>query len=549
MKPQSTKPGRNDPCVCGSGKKYKHCCAAAATNPMTAATTAPDFRTLVNSARQRAQARDWETAEEFFRQAVMLRPRDAFALAELGQCLCWMRRKREGVQQLRMAAERLLATTRRHDPVEPMIELAAQLQFWGEAEMSGRLAEQAARFAPRNAAAHHTLALSLDRLHRDDAALASVRKAHQLNPEEPNSGILLAQLEMRRGDLEGAENRLRRVLEEDHDNEARARAWLELGRVLDRAHRYDEAFQAFAEARRLEALSPQAEAIDHELAHQRIAANATRFSAETLASRSRTFIDDGLPSPVFLVGFLRSGTTLTEQVLAAHPDVVTGDETDILFELSEELTRLTKPGHDIGEKLESLGTEQLAHLRQYYWRRVEQEQGSEAINKTYIDKNALNCIDAGLINMVFPDARIIFAIRDPRDVVISCFMQSFGLSPVTVQLLSWEGTIRFYREVMEFWMAIRGRLSIPFFELRYEDAVADFSGQYRRLFDFLGLEWQPEVSRFHEKAHGKYISTPSFADVTKPIYSSAIGRWKHYHGHFDGAVAEELAPLIAALGY
>jgi hypothetical protein len=212
------------------------------------------------------------------------------------------------------------------------------------------------------------------------------------------------------------------------------------------------------------------------------------------------------------------------------------------------LTRLTEPGHDIGGKLERLGIEEMAHLRRYYWRRVEEEHGSEALSRTFVDKNALNGIDAGLINVVFPDAKIIFAVRDPRDVVLSCFMQSFGLSPVTVQLLSWEGTARFYAEVMAFWLAIRERLSIPYLELRYEDAVADFESQFRRLFDFLGLEWQPEVSRFHEKSRGKYISTPSFADVTKPLYPSAIGRWTNYRAHF-APLRDLLEPLVARLGY
>ncbi|MBM4200154.1 MAG: sulfotransferase [Gammaproteobacteria bacterium] len=547
MIPMSARPGRNEPCPCGSGRKFKHCCADAKRAPGSAVIP-PDFKTLLSSARQRAAAQDWETAEALFRQAASLRPKDAFALAELGQCLCWMRRKREGLGWLRKAGERLLATVRRSDPVGPLIDLATQLQFWGEAEMAGRLAELAVRHAPREAAAHHTLALSMDRLHRDDAAFKAAAKASELAPEEPNSAILLGQLILRRGDPETAEARFRAVLSATRDGQAQARAWLELGRALDRLGRYDEAFSAFGEARRLEALTPQARAIDHALAHERLAANAARFSAAYLRSRAERFASDGLPSPVFLVGFLRSGTTLTEQVLAAHPAVVTGDETDILFELSEELARMTGPGADVGGKLERLSDAELGHLRRFYWRRVEEEQGADALSRTYVDKNALNCIDAGLINAVFPDARIVFALRDPRDVLLSCFMQSFGLSPVTVRLLSWDSAARFYRDVMEFWLAIRDRLTIPYLELRYEDAVADFDGRYRRLFDFLGLDWDPEVTRFHEKAKGKYIATPSFADVAKPVYRSAVGRWTHYRRHLE-AVGAEIDQLVARLGY
>ena len=547
MANSTARPGRNDPCPCGSGKKYKQCCATA-PGPNGFATSSVDFQTLLTSARRRASVGDWDVAENLFREALSLRPKDAFALAELGQCLCWMRRKREGLDWLRKAGERLLATTKRHDPVSPLIDLASQLQFWGEAEAAGQLAHLATVHAPRNAAAHHTLALSLDRLHRNEAAYNAAAKAHQLAPDEPNSAILLGQLTSRRGDAAAADRLFESVLASAHDPEARSRAYLERGRALDRLGRYDEAFDAFAEARHLEQLSPQARKLDHSLALERLAANTGRFSTDYLRQCAERVMGDGLPAPVFLVGFLRSGTTLTEQVLAAHPAVVTGDETDILFELSEELTRMTGPGHDVGGKLEALGIDGIGQLRRFYWRRVEEEQGIEALQRTYVDKNAMNCIDVGLINAVFPEAKVIFALRDPRDVLLSCFMQSFGLSAVTVQLLSWESSAEFYSVVMGFWLAIRERLTIPYLELRYEDAVADFDGQYRRVFEFLGLEWRPEVSRFHEQARGKYIATPSFADVTKPVYTSAIGRWQHYREHFAG-IGPTIDRLIRELGY
>jgi len=547
MTDATARPGRNDPCPCGSGRKFKHCCATA-PGPSGFAAPSADFQTLLASARRRASVGDWDAAETLFREALGLRPKDAFALAELGQCLCWMRRKREGLDWLRKAGERLLTTTKRRDPVNPLIDLASQLQFWGEAETAGRLAQLATIHAPRNAAAHHTLALSLDRMHRDEAAYNAAAKAHQLAPDEPNSAILLGQLTSRRGDAEAAERLFDSVLISAQDPEVRSRAYLERGRALDRLGRYGAAFEAFAQARHLEQLSPQARKIDHSLALERLAANVGRFSHDYLKDCGERVMDDDLPAPVFLVGFLRSGTTLTEQVLATHPAVVTGDETDILFELSEELTRMAGPGHDVGGKLETLGTEGIGHLRRFYWRRVEEEQGADALQHTYVDKNAMNCIDVGLINAVFPDAKVIFALRDPRDVLLSCFMQSFGLSAVTVQLLSWEKAAEFYSAVMGFWLAIRERLTIPYLELRYEDAVADFDAQYRRVFEFLGLEWCPEASRFHERARGKYIATPSFADVTKPVYTSAVGRWQHYREHF-AAIGPKLGPLIAALGY
>jgi len=170
------------------------------------------------------------------------------------------------------------------------------------------------------------------------------------------------------------------------------------------------------------------------------------------------------------------------------------------------------------------------------------------LSKRFIDKVALNSIDAGFISVIFPEANILFALRDPRDVCLSCFMQPFTASPATVNLLSWQGVARQYSAVMDLWLYLREIIQPRYLELRYEDTVSDFEATYRRVFDLLNVDWRPEVTEFHQRAHGRYIHTPSFAAVSQPLYNSAVARWRRYESHFD-TILPELNRFIEVFGY
>jgi tetratricopeptide (TPR) repeat protein len=542
----NTKISRNDPCPCGSGKKYKACCLQAEARFRSR--QGPDFAGSLGRARQAVAHGDFEGAEFWFRQTVAARPANAEALAGLGQSLCWLRRKREGVGYLCKAAQRLLKTAGRGGAARPLVDLAVQLQHWGEADTALRLVHRAVALAPLEAFAHQGLAMCLSRLNLVEEALEASRRAQRLSPDDPNVNILLALLEQRCGNLVAAKHRLDGVIIRDGEAEVISRAYLEMAHVLDKLGDYEAAFEAVSRARCMESRSPAAAAIDRNIVPGRVAANSAGFTEAFLRQRADTFAPDGLPTPVFLMGFLRSGTTLTEQVLGAHPGVFAADECDLVFELGQELSRRAGTSGDLAAQLCRTGPEGVAQLRRHYWRRVEEEYGASVRHKVFVNKNALNTIDIGLINYLFPEAKVIFALRDPRDVVLSCFMQSFGLAPATVHMLSWEGAARLYSDVMGLWLDIRKRLTLHYLEIRYEDAVEDFRDQYHRLFRLLGLEWHPDVAHFYEKNGRKVISTPSFAEVTKPVYKTAAGRWRNYERHFQ-SVMVHLDRFVDAFGY
>jgi hypothetical protein len=127
-------------------------------------------------------------------------------------------------------------------------------------------------------------------------------------------------------------------------------------------------------------------------------------------------------------------------------------------------------------------------------------------------------------------------------------MQLMVLSPTTMHLLDWKSTADFYAQVMDWWLHIKPQLTISHIEFRYEDAVAQFEPTYRKVFDFLGLTWDPAVVKFHEHAARKFIASPSRIQVTQPLYSSSVARWKHYASEF-APIAETLRPYIKAFDY
>lgn len=544
--PNPPRPGRNDPCPCGSGRKYKACCAEAEARFQVRQT--PNAAEWVARARQSVAAGRVGDAEFWYRQMLTAKPNDAEALAGVGQALCWRRKRREGREHLRKAAKQLVRQGLKNRDPEALLQLSGQLQHWGDTDAALELARLGVRLAPESAVAQNNLALCLSRVNRTEEALPPARKACELLPGHPGCQILVALLDKAQGRLPEARERLERVAAASPDPEQTARAWLELGAVLDKQGEYDGAFEAFRRAGELHAGLPAALATDRNRVFESLARHKAGFDRELLHRWTAADFADGLPAPAFLFGFLRSGTTLAEQVLAAHPGIATSDENDFVFELVQELARLSGIPDDIPAALRKIGLDEARTLRKLYWQRVAEEYGSEALRKRFVDKLALNSIDAGFIATLFPEAKILFALRDPRDVALSCFQQAFGLSPATVNLLSWEGIARQYAAVMDFWLTLRDRIAPEFLELRYEDTVGDFEATFRRVFTLLGVAWRPDVLSFHERAKGRYISTPSFAAVSQPLYTSAVARWRHYERHFEPVLAI-LQPYIAAFGY
>ncbi len=295
-----------------------------------------------------------------------------------------------------------------------------------------------------------------------------------------------------------------------------------------------------------EALATLSEAHASQLAYIKLAAPAALYAPPlAIADQSceaqdiARWVDDSEPaaaeSPIFIVGFPRSGTTLLELVLDAHPQLTSIDEQPFLQNALDDI--LTEKVRYPGE-LATLTQAQLERIRGAYWaktaRRVERAPGERLI-----DKNPLNVFRLPVIKRLFPNAKIIFAIRHPCDVILSCFMQHFRAPDFALLCQDIPTLAAAYRRTFDFWYAQQELLQADVLELRYERLVDDFEPNVRRVFDFLELPWDPAVLSPAKRAQQKqFISTPSYSQVIQPINARSIGRWRNYQDALHGESAD-----------
>ena len=237
---------------------------------------------------------------------------------------------------------------------------------------------------------------------------------------------------------------------------------------------------------------------------------------------------------VFLVGFPRSGTTLLENVLAAHPEVISLEEKDCLAAALK-----TYLESDVGlERLARISPGEAVRQRDSYWSAV-RSFGVEPRGRVFIDKMPLSSVALPLIAKLFPNALVLFARRDPRDVVLSCFRRRFGMNASMYQLLTLQGAAAYYDAVMRLSELYRELLPLPLHEVRYESLVEDFEGTARAACDFLGLDWDAQMADFAARAPMRGISTPSAAQVARGLNREGQGSWRRYR--------EQMAPVLPLL--
>jgi tetratricopeptide (TPR) repeat protein len=246
---------------------------------------------------------------------------------------------------------------------------------------------------------------------------------------------------------------------------------------------------------------------------------------------------------VFLIGFPRSGTTLLERVLTSHPDIVALEEIDALGVAGNALLDT-----DAGlAKLRELKPDEAIGRRRLYWSSVRQSMGEAIGNRIFVDKMPLHTVALPLIAQLFPDARILFALRDPRDVVLSCFRRRFRINSAMFEFLTLEGAARYYDAVMRLAAFARDRLPLNLIEVRHEAVVADFDGEIRKVLDFVGVPWDPLVREFatHVRAIPK---TPSAPQVARGLNADGVAQWRRYQAHLT-SVTPVLAPWVERFGY
>jgi tetratricopeptide (TPR) repeat protein len=394
------------------------------------------------------------------------------------------------------------------------------------------------------------LAVLYERRHRVEEAHSLIENCIRAAPDYLEAYLFKARLLRRMKDEAASESLFRRLAGDEHAHPlVRAQAWAEIAQMLDRHSDYDPAMEAMLQCKAIlrKEEAPFRREADVVVQHLRsLADSLTREHFLSWTSAGESFPRQKM---AVLASFPRSGTTLIEQMLDSHPGLVSSDEREAFArDIFPAMWLSEKARVPTADVLDAIPVERLAAQRERYFNYMAAALNEPIGERVHLDKNpTLTLLVPGLLRL-FPETRLLIALRDPRDVVLSCFMQYLPLNPNSVCFLTLERTARRYANDMGAWRKFRKLICAPWLEVRYEDCVADLEKQARRALEILDLPWSPQVLNYRERLKQKAVASPTYEAVSKPIYTSAIGRWKHYQKYFEPCL-EILQPSIEAFGY
>ena len=356
--------------------------------------------------------------------------------------------------------------------------------------------------------------------------------------------LVLAKIARRQNDHARATQLLDRVARQDQNDQQRRMEMFERGKLAELLGDQDAAIAAFGSGNALARVAWKRDNpedkflrwVDYAIGLEKDGWLKTWRNIDGLRSESE---------PAFLVGFPRSGTTLLNQILDCHSDVQALEEKKMVSKMLDAVRSMPE-GYP--HALAVLDRFDIDYLRDVYYKTVAEHIVVDP-HKLLIDKLPFNLTKASLIHRVFPHARFIFAVRHPCDAVLSCFMQDFHVNDAMANFFTLKDTVALYVRTMELWDLYQRDLGLSVHRIRYEDLVDDLETQTRSLCDFLGLAWQAQLQQFSTKAldRGK-INTPSYEQVSKPIYREARYRWERYRKYLEPFLPA-LQPYIERFGY
>jgi hypothetical protein len=245
-----------------------------------------------------------------------------------------------------------------------------------------------------------------------------------------------------------------------------------------------------------------------------------------LIKENSTFKHDNL---VFLVGFPRSGTTLLDSILRSHSKTIVLEEKPYLIDIRHEFFK-----QNTLEKILSISDEKIFQFQEKYFKNFDYSD-----NKLIVDKFPLNLIELGFIKKIFPSSKIILALRHPLDSILSCVLTSFKINEAMANYENLETTAYFYNEVFNLFEVYKNIFELNHFTVKYEEVVYNFDDTIQKLLNYLNLRNESNLKEFYITAKNRErISTPSYNQVTKPIYTKSINRYKNF------TEMEKVRPLI-----
>jgi len=428
--------------------------------------------------------------------------------------------------RLALARDRyLIARDIAPDSIDVRINLAAVLVDLARPGEAIELLRECCEARPDDASLRASLASLLEQVNQLPEAREHLRMGLEQAPSDGTLRLLDARFRRRGGDIAASRDMLLTLLTESLPPEIEAKVAIELGVIWDRLGAWDEALKAFQRGNQLTLSLESTARYDLEAYRKTLSANGLWFENERIArAASPSFGTHN--DPIFFVGFLRSGTTLVEQILVSHPDVDTSAEAILLASTMEQLRSITGSNRPYPDNLKNITNKQIDALRDHYW--AQSDDLGRLPGRRWVDKLPLNIVHLGFVKWIFPNAKNLVALRGPRDVVISCFMQSFRPNAAMAHFSSIESATALYVAVMDLWLYFCDVLGADWMEYRYEDLIAQPEAVVRKILAHLELDWTDQVLDHTQQARHNRIATPSYVDVMQPINARAIGRWRNY---------------------
>ena len=500
---------------------------------------------LTQAAQQAFRNRDYDECFETLERARRMTPANTKLLMDIG-----------GLRLLRyenaLAAESFDRAIKLSPKKTAALEAAGRYCLESSSfNLARQYLEQAAAHNDVSAEGLANLCRTYERLRRKEEAAAAAERAIQLDPHSPTAVLACARMDHLMGRDAEAEARLRAFTTSREEVVNRVRAAYELGAILDRQGRYDEAMAVFQQAKILQQPYTAEKASDLKRSTDRLKALMDSLTPDILKRWM-----DSLPSYspalrlAFLGGHPRSGTTLLEQVVDSHPEIISAEESEVFnSDVFFPIIKTLPPTASILEALENATPLMIQKTRNNYLSRTETFLGEPVGRRLLVDKNPSLMFHPAALARVFPEMKFLIALRDPRDVCMSCFMMPAPVQQIaSAWWLSLEILIREYIVLMGSWRRLSAMLPNPQLEVRYEDMVDDLEPVARRTLEFLGVTWDAKVLGFDEHARQKAVRSPTYSDVTNKVFKRAVGRWRNYQKYFEPYLAT-IEPLAKELGY
>lgn len=320
--------------------------------------------------------------------------------------------------------------------------------------------------------------------------------------------------------------------------------------MLEQSKQYDEAMDYHQKAQSLFSVSMDAKQVDQTFSKtfiQQSFAEISQSDENSWQNQSSQRVSQK-NTPIFLMGFARSGTTLLEQMFFAHKDSVVTDELQVFQHCIASLNQILGKEISYPSSFKDLNSKEIELVRTRYFSEMRMRLPNYRKDKRIVDKNPFLISYLACIKRFFADASIIMMIRDPRDVCLSCFFQNFSPNNATVNFYGLEQTFRYYAQLMRLYLFFRKTLNLNLIEVKYESLCQAPEDTLKPILEFVDMNWDASLLDYFKLDKARYIQTPSFEAVNQSVNTSAIGKWKNYIKHIE-PYEHIVEPYLKAFGY